>query len=1058
MAAVTIRHSGLILSGQTVRGVGRPGSVGIHILPGLDLVVIHACTIRGFDIGVWAESPALIVCSELFDYGSIGIALLAASSYVEFCSFLDVGKIGPGAAIVALGISPDVRSNCFLVDGAKRYFGIGDPRRAAWDSKNNVGKATLLFGQSGASFDPTNPKAVIAAATPADLPGVVDATPGYGDIRSGLENLRLLPHSPALRLVSDTGLPAVDSRYFDAATRLPVVDRLNNRRAVEFVTAGAHEMSFSLTRDGTIRVLELLGGISNKPFDRAASGKNGVFLRLPGTSSNPGDDVVENPLDIQPSGELAVLSFRDARIGASALYFKPEKDLKVPFLVSAPPSPKSDMNGVSAFSSYGWVKALSRNADIILHKPGLGRAQYRPVLEVALRFRGAMAPNFSVKTSRPGGRGIDYTMVAESAALRTLVEQWIAADKYFFIAATWDRGIGTIFVGAQGDAFLRAFSTRPFVLDEVTEQMVGGVVAPDVAVLDPNDSSICFGSAVDASRGWHGYIDDFAIDIGQGLQRADLEAIFALEDGLPDVARILREVPQTDLVMALRNAVYVKTPGAVVAEIPSLHGYFDEIARVVSDGSATYFAARRHGGEQWGVFSLQGGVVAVLLENISLVYDLKIDRRGHLVIVANDIILSRLDPVEGIRWPVIFPSGFDPFVVSVAVGLDNEYYLGIAGGPSVLTAPEDISSTDIADVEPLDMDSDASFLISQELGGDGFVYGIDAFSGTFKLIRFGSIRTFDTVFLLGVDVAISVGNSLSIQGVDFTDLGVRPGDRISFVSAEGNLTTPEGEVVAPGDAITPNNASLRLVTDTSEASIQVDVPFVAEVPDAGRQFEVRIFRRQTIDAVVAAGAPFVNPSGMAPNPYDTKAPIYVSDNGAQRDQFDPALGVVFAFRTDSGLQTAQSFSTLGIDLSTIVDVSVRDNVALPKVQIAASLRSRLVWHMEYSSDGVIKNAAFPGQSDLVLPKLTLNDLIVVEPTARQVVVQDGVAVLTWSARFGPTPELDAVALNDTYENLSELGIVTSDGVLLARTTLARMPYDPLAETRTDYHQTLRVAP
>lgn len=1065
MAALTIRHSGAIVSGQTVRGSGRQGSVGIHVVAGLDLVVIHACTIRGFDVGIYAESPVLIVNCEILRYISAGVVLRASDSVVEFNSFLDeagqavVGLATDqawfGAAVISTVGSSVVRSNCFLVTGANRYFGLGRSFRPAWVSEGNVGVATNLFAQTAVDVDPASIQRAFQSARAVTLRGVTEESPGYGCTTLGAENLRLFPSSVAIAAVKATSIPETSSNYFDATTRLPKVDRLANHRPVEYLTAGAHEMSFRLTRPGRIRVLELIAGISSKPFNRVASGRDGVFMRLPDTASNPTTELIDDARDIQPSGELAVLSYREKKYGETSLYFKPERDLKVPFLVSAAASTKSQMNGATALTVYGWAKPSSSNADVLLHRSGLGRAQDRPVLEAALRFRGYVAPNLSVKCARPGQQGIDYTFVAESATLQALIADWVSRDLWIFFGFTWDRSGVKVWVASEEDAHLRVFPARPFVLDLLTETMVGGVISPEVTILDPNVEPICVGATSDRERGWHGYIASLAIDVGLAMGRADLESILKSGAQLPGAVRLLREVPQTDMVIGLEDSLHKKPPESPEQEIGATASYFDEIRRVVAFGSSLFVAAKAHGGDAWGAYRIAAGKIDVLVDNIPDLIDLQVDRRGIVVLAADDMALSRIDPDEGVRYEVTLPENVTP--TALGVGFDNEYYLAAGAAVYAVVVSSDIASTAAASMEQLVLDSIPTNVTAVEVGSDGQVYALDIGSSP-RLLRISTGLAYNRVFPVGLNAGIGAGSSLTISGIDFSDLGVRPGDLIELISEADELQTVEGEAVATsGDPLVPANAGKRRVQTVGTSTITVDVPLVTESPASGRQFEVRITRRATIDAAVSTGAPLVSPTGLARNPYDELAPVYVVDAGAAHSAGDPALGVIFRFRVDRGLEPVLHLSNLGLDLSTAVDAAVADNLVLPQQQVAAKIRSRLSWHMGYEPGGRrIVNSASPGDSDLSVPSLSLHDLLQIQGTSVRVVDEADQSVLSWSSVFESDPQLDSRYLNDEYENLSEVGVVTEDGVLLGRVALARMPYDPVCEVSTLWGQTLKV--
>jgi len=1056
MPALTIRHDGLIASGHTVRGTGRPGSIGVHVVAGLDLVVIDGFTVRDFDVCILAESPVVIVNCEILRYRQAGIILKGSAAWVCFCSFLDDTFGGvQGAAIAASGVSPVVEANLFQISGKKRYFGLGDPRRAVWTSKQNIGVATKVFGTAVNLTD--GDRVTAARVTSATLDGVTEDSPGFAQTTEGAENFRLLSSSPALRLVDKVDLPAINSRRFDANTMLPVVDRGSNRRAVEYVTAGAQEMSFSLTKGGRVRWLELIGGLSTQAFTHVASGRDGIFHRMPGTLSNPGVDITENPLDIQPSPDLAVMSYREALVGSSSAYFKPERLNLVPFTLSAAPSARSDMRGLTALTAYGWVKSRSSTADVVVHKKGHGRAQDRAVFEVAMRFQDKVAPNLSLKLGQDGTPGVDITFVAESASLASLIDVWTRNERWWFWAWAWDRGLPTIFVGSEDDPYLRAFSTRPFGLDPLTEEMTPTAMSLFLPVMDPNTERFWVGSDADKERGWHGYVDEISIDMGEAMSRGDLTSIFKSKVAFPDASRVKRTVPQMDVVFAREADIYAKPPSAFVGEISAAVGAFIEIRKVVAAGKDVYVVGRKPGTIGWGIYRIGPDDEATVIEGVPDLRDLAVDRHGDLVLVADDMPLSRIDPTEGVRYEILAP-GYDFSVV--AVSQDNEYVLDDARTALVLVhAASDITDPTPEVVQPLDIELTLVSVKAMAVTDSNELYVLEDGAAP-RLLRILFSRSVDVVEGLGVDVALPASDTFTNGGMvrSFGDLGLLPGDAFTIVSKVEDLTTGNGEVV--NDDLDPtvlDNASTRYVRSVSGTTVVLDRPLVSEIPSAGKQFEVRVVRRSATDAVVVDGAPLVAPVAMCVYPENVLAPLLIADVGAS-ELGDPSVGVVFELRAD-GLGVAYHLSSLGLDLSTVRSITVRENATLAPTEVVSLLRSRLCWHMEVDPAAPrIKNSAYPGFSDLDVPDLSLNELLLSKRGAATVTINaSGVAELSYRASFGSEPELDRLWLNTEYENLSELGVMTEDGVLLARQTVARMPYDPLSEVRTDWTQTVLVS-
>lgn len=1064
MAALTIRHGGLVASGQVIHGVGRPGSVGIHVPAGLGLVVIDACTIRGFDYGIVAESPIVVTNTEVLRYGQAGIVLLAGTSYVEFCSFLDVRTDGQlGAAVVATtgsgGVS--IANSVYFIQGDRRWFALRDKRR--------VWSVTNTFGVSGnVEGDAREPYLTLQNAFPTEIDalGHVVADPLFARIEEGRENLRLLHSSRAIRACRLSLLPSLGDRY-DDVTRLPQVDRQDNRRAVDFLTAGAHEMSFALTQAGRIRILELVGGIDGAmPFDHAASGNDGVFNRLPSSRQNATTSTITDPVDIQPSRDLSVLTVAGSLVGSSSAYFKPERDGKIPFLVSAQPSRKSQLDGAGALTCLGWAKAESVNADTLLDKPGRGLGQDQSVVAARFLFRGEFQPNLSLKL-----RGLnvtsDHTFVVEDSDALAAMQAVVDDDVWFFWAWRFDGLRAEFVIGREDESFLRTFPSRPYVYDVVTEEMVGstGVLSLEAphTLADGNDQPVYVGSDSRGARGWHGFLDDVRIDIGEEASREALLEEFVGRAQLVDQGKVTRKIPKTDLLISRSRDLLVKTPDVAAGLWPGINGFFASITKVVHRSGDLVVAGSRVGGDQQGVFLLSTSGAETVIENIPSILDIAIDREGDLVILATDIPLSRIDFDEGVRRTVVLDDPPENEFRSVGISPENSYVIGDwdAGGARIVVVrpPLDIASSDPASTEVLDFEEvEIVEPVSIAVTDGGDIYVLDADEP--KLVRISTTRVANQRFALGVDVAIASGSSLTLTGLDLNDLGVAIGDRVAFVASDADLETPEGESVASsGSAVTPDNAGEFVIRTVTGPTMTFDRAFVAEAPTAGMQFELRIYRRNSSVVIVQSGAPLVAPVAVAFDPGNPSFPILVADPAAVRVGVAGHTGVIYRVGVAGEFEELWYRGNLGFDLDAIGDIVLRPNPNLDPTVVASTLRSRLCWHMEIdpSSPATIANAAFPGLSDLDVPLMSLNSLLLVEPALVRVEEDGDDAVIVFESVFGTDPALEVEHLDADYENLSEMGIVTQDGVvLLGRQTLARVPYDPLSPVLTKWRQGLRI--
>lgn len=1058
-------------SGQSVVGTGRPGSIGVHVLPGLSLVVIDGFLIRGFDIAILAESPVLVVNSEILRYLHAGIVLRAAGSTVSFCSFLDQRFDGElGAAVITRGVAAHVEANLFHIEGPNRYFGIGETGQA-WTGSKNIGIAQVPFGQTNATMLGNDVLSLATGLSAATLGSVVTDSPGFASTVEAKENLLLLSSSPAIRAIRKATLPSGLGERFDDETTMPQVDRRDNRRAVDFLTAGAHESSFALSHEGKVRMLELLGGLSSKPFDHAAAGANGVFHRLPLSRQNSTATLVANPLDIQPSTELAVLSFSDSLIGTSSAYFKPEKDLKIPLRPAAPPSRRSNLDGVSAISFMSWAKAESGNAAVQAHRSGRGVAQDRPVFEVSQVFQGAIAPNLSLKLKSGDLAAIDVTFVAQDAELQSLIEGWIDADLWYFTGWSFSGTRAVVYVGSESDQFLKAFPAQPFVLDTLNEVMVASVGFDTLAgghqVVDANEQPTYLGCAADGTSGWHGFLDDVRIDVGVALERDEFLAEFLSREAFNDVARITRKIPKTDLFIAKPTDFLLKAPSTPAGALAPAEAFFTSTKRVITDGQDFLVAGTRREGPQEGVYRVSASGVTTVIENIPEVRDIAIDGDGYLVIVADDVPVSRIDFTEGVRRTVVLDDPATYAYRSVAVNQDNDlilgdYTAGVGSRLVVMRPPRDIASTDPASTEEISLDEavlnePGSIAVTER--NEIFVLDVDPDEP--KVTKVGTVRVFQRRFALGVDVSIAAGTTLSLSGVDLNAIGVLPNDRVAFIAVDADLETAEGESVSSsGSAVIADNAGEFVIRTVDGEDLTFDRAFVLETPSAGFQFELRIFRRNSTVAVVQDGAPLVGPTTITHDPGNPAFPILVCDPSATRSVADPAVGVIFAIGDEGEFEERWTRATLGFDLSEMTAIATRVNLNEEPSVVASPLRSRLVWHMELdaSQRGRIVNAAFPGLSDLELPLISLYELLLVQPAQVEVVEDGDDAVLVFRTTFGRDPRLEDEHLDRDYENLSELGIMTGDGVvLLGRQTIARMPYDPLSSTLTRWVQKLRIS-
>lgn len=1063
MAALTIRHDGLIASGQTIVGTGRAGSVGVYIPPGLDLVILDGLTVKGFDIGILAESPVVVVNSEFLDYQTAGVALTAGENYVEFCSFLDqradkaVGACviaGRGAAEVS------VANNVFYVVGVNRHFGLG--YRVAWRSKNNIGLASNVFGRTG-NGQVWSPRDVALTT----LDGVVEASPGFARTEPGAEILLLLHSSAAIRASRTTFLPAVDNARFDANTRMPRVDRRSNKRAVEFLSAGAHEMSFAITQDAKVRMLELIAGVSRVPFTAAASGRDGVFSRLPNTNANPTPVLVDDARDIQPSTDMAVMSFDDRLFGPMSAYFKPERLARVPFLLSAAPSRKSDMGGAGALTVMIWAKALSANADTLVWRAGEGKAQDQEVFAVKQRFQGTIGPNLRLKLSIDKAAS-DYAFVVEDATAISAIESAIAADAWTFSGWTFDGVRARFLFGRAGDPFLRAYPARPYVFDALTEQMVPAQGATALTrprtVVDPNDSPICVGSDGQRRNGWHGFIADVRVDIGEALDRGTIEAAFLSGKQFDDRVRLTKQILQTDLLIGREKSLLIRVPGTPAGPYPGTENVFAAIKKVVLRGDDIVLSGRMAGGDREGVYLIQGRDVSTIVDNIPEVRDIAIDRAGLLVIIASDIPVSRLDFDEGERRTLVLDDAPLYGFRSVAVAMNGQYVVGdfsdLGGRLVLVDAPEDIASTAAAPTEAIPLGSvtiakPSSIAITE----DDEIFIVDDVGPA--IVKVETWKLFESQMGVGVDAPIPAASTLVVPGADFARLGVLPGDRLAFVTVDEDIKTAAGQVVASlGSDLSPDNAGEFFIASVNGDSVTLDRPMVAESPASGRQFEARLYRRNASATVMHRGSPLASPSCVAFNPGDPSRSILVADPGAVRSGADPNLGVIFALTREGVLEPAHYRANLGFDLSTVTSVAFHPNSRLAPITVAGSLRSRLTWHMEIdpSARGTIKNAAFPGLSDLVAPRASLNELLLIQDADVRVEADRDDAVLQFEAVFGTDPRLERSWLNNEYENLSELGVMTKDGVvLLGRQAIVKTPYDPLSPVLTLWRQGVRIS-
>lgn len=1063
MAALTIRHGGLVASGQTIHGTGRPGSVGIYVPPGLGLVVIDGFTIRGFDYGIVADSPVVVTNSEVYRYRQAGLVLRAGESYVEFCSFLDIRTDGLiGAAIVATDGSGGVvvANSLYHIQGSRRWFALRHPGRT-WTAQGLIGVAPQVEG------DTREPHTSLQNAVPQVLQesGHTEGDPRYARIEEGSENLLLLHTSPAIRAVRGSLLPALGDRY-DATTRLPQVDRADNRRAVDFLTAGAHEMSFAITQGARVRMLELIGGIEGaEPFDHAASGRDGTFNRLPSSQQNPTDTLITNPVDIQPSRDLSVLTVSDSLVGDSSGYFKAEADNQVPFVVSAAPSRKSDFAGAEAATFLGWAKAESVNADTVFDKAGRGVAQDQSVAAARFRFQGEFKPNLSLKLK---GSDIarDYTFVVEDSEALEHMQAVIDDDVWFFWAWRFDGLRAEFLLGRADENFLRAYPARPHVFDELTEVMVGtiGVLSfgEEHVIVDGNDQRVYVGSDADGAAAWHGFLDDVRLDIGEEASREALLEEFQSRAPLSDITRLTRKIPKTDLLIARDRDVLIKVPEVAAGKWPGIGGVFASIKRVVQVDGTLVIAGARVSGEQEGVYLTQGAGLETVIENIPEILDIAIDREGDLVILATDVVLSRLDFDEGVRREVTLDDPPEYEFRSIAIAPDNAYVIGDSGAAGrvvLVRPPRDIASTDPASTEVLDFEEvELASVDSIAVTEDGDVYVLDA--ETPQVVKIGTVRVAQQRLALGVNVSIAAGGSLTLTGVDLNDLGVAIGDRVAFIAAAADLQTPEGEVVATsGDPVVPDNAGEFVARTVEGSTMTFDRSFVSESPTAGMQFELRIYRRNTTVLVMQEGAPLVAPTAVAYDPGNPGFPILISDPEAVRAGVTNHQGVIYRLGVGGELEELWYRGNFGYDLDEMNDIVLRQNPNLAPTVVASKLRSRMSWHMEIdpSSPGTIPNAAFPGLSDLDVPLISLNELLLVQPATVRVEEDGDDVLLVFDAVFGVDPRLDRDHLDADYENLSELGIVTKDGVvLLGRQTLARVPYDPLSPVLTRWRQGLRI--
>lgn len=1065
MAALTIRHDGLQVTGQTLHGTGRPGSIGIYVPAGLTQVVIDACTIRGFDYAIVADSPVVITGLEAYNYRQAALVLRAGVSYVEFCSFLDLRTDElVGAAIVATSGAGDVKvANCvYHIQGNRRWFALRDGVRG-WTAQNLIGVATNVEGKT------PEPHGSLQNAVPTviEATGHIEEDPRFAKIEAGSENLLLLHSSAAIRSSRASLLPALGDRY-DATTRLPQVDRRGNRRAVDFLTAGAHEMSFAITEGARVRVLELIGGIDGAmPFDHAASGRDGTFIRLPNSRPNPTDVEVEDALDIQPSRNLSVLTVSDSLVGDSSAYFKAEAGGQIPFLVSAQPSRRSNMDGAGEVTVSGWAKPDSVNADSVTCRPGRGLAQDQPVLAASFAFQGAFKPNLSLKLQ---GSDIarDYTFVVEDAEALALMQAIVDEEVWAYFGWRFNGLRAEFVVGREDENFLRYFPARPFVYEAVTETMVGtsGVLSfSELHVLvDDNESPIYVGSDELGGQAWHGFLDDLRIDIGEESSRQVLLEEFLTRGPLNDTTRLTQRIPKTDLLIARGTDILIKTPDVPAGVWPGISGFFSSISKVVTLGDDLVVAGEAVGGNQQGIFLVTTSGAEVVIDNFALIYDIAIDREGDLVILASDIPLSRLDFDEGVRRTVVLDDSPVYAYQSIGVTPENSYVIGdfTGAGARVVTirVPRDIASTDpasteVLDFEEIDFEEPSSISVTEE--GDIFVLDSGV---TPKVVKVSTVKVLQYFIPGGIDEFIPAGNSITVEQIDFNELGLAPGDRLAFVSSAADLQTPEGQVVAvSGDPLVPDNAGEMPIRTVDGNTLTFDRTLVLETPAAGRQFEYRVYRRNSTILVLQEGLPMVAPTAIAFDQGDPGWPMLVSDPSATRVGVSNHQGVIFRVALTSGFEEKWHRGNLGWDLDEMPDIILRPNANLDPTVVASKLRSRLSWHMEIdpSSPGTIPNAAFPGLSDLDVPLISLNELLLVQGAIVRVEEDGDDALIVFESTFGVDPAMEADHLDADYENLSEMGVVTEDGiVLLGRQTLARVPYDPLSPVLTRWRQGLRI--
>jgi hypothetical protein len=1063
VAALTIRHSGLIASGQKVAGSGRIGSVGVHIPPGLDLVILDGFTIRDFDTCVLAESPTILVNCEIERFRTAGIVFNGGAGQVEFCSFLDQRSDLTGACVVAgrLATSVKAANNLFHVEGSNRWFGIGT--KVQWESVNNRGMSPNLFGVTG-----SGEIYAFGQITERSLDGIIEDAPEFARVTEGNEVLLLLHSSSAIRSVLSTLLPEIDNQRFDAVTRMPKVDRRGNKRAVEYLTAGAHEMSFAITQDAKLRILELISGISDEPFVSAASGRNGVFVRLPNTNSNPTSVVIEDPRDIQPSTDMAVLSFADKLFGDSSAYFKAERELKVPFLLSAQPSRKSSLDGAAAVSFMAWAKAASTNADTLLFRNGDGQGQDQAVIEVAQRFQGSVKPAMRLKLLLDT-TAYDYAFVVEDIEALDAIEAAIAEDAWCFSGWSFDGLHARFYFGRQDDTHLKSYPARAYVFDALNDVMVPAqgafALTQPRLIVDPNDQPLCVGSDDNRLRGWHGFIADMRLDIGQALDRSSFDVQFLSGKLFDDKTKLSKQIQQTDLLIARQSSLLVRVPGTPTGDYPGSTDQFTSIRKIVMRGDDVVIAGHRVGDAQDGVHLLVGSVLSTVVNNIPTIYDIAVDRAGVVVIVADDQPLTRIDLDEGERRIVALDNPPQFEFRSIGVSRNGEYVIGdfsdLGARLVIVRAPVDIASEEPAITESISLGSETlERPISIAVNDEDEFFILDEAEP--KVVRVATWKIFQEQLGIGTDVSIPASATLQLSGVDFALLGVLPGDRLAFISDAEDLQQLNGEAVdALNDPVTPDNAGEFIISSVVGDTVILDRSLVAESPDMGMEFEVRVYRRNSTAVTIHRGLPLVAPNCIAFDSGNPSKPVLISDPAAVRASYDASVGVIFAIDISGALVPLYYRANLGFDLSTITSVALHPNPVLPTITVASTLRSRLVWHMsvDTSSRGTIKNAAFPGLSDLDVPRTSLNELLLIQDAAVSIARDAEDVVLTYETTFGTDPKLEVDFLNDEYETLSELGIVTKDGVvLLGRQTIARMPYDPLSPVITPWQQGLRITP